>query len=161
MESPHRSMGFLVRYGILPASDFSRRVLVGNPAYGIGIGKYGSRPVKPEKHWYEKLEAENGFYTKLERSILEEGFRNPIFGKSIKEGTFCVYGSSRLWIAQKHQLLVPAVIADYTGRWDHLEELKDEEEIRAKFKDQPEELTLDDDLWICHCPHVHLQKEYS
>jgi hypothetical protein len=158
-----------IRFGVLNPSEISDVVLVQNPAYGNNIAGYGSRPVKPPVCWIKKLEHRNQFYTKLEQSILEEGFRNPIFCNAIEEGTFSRVGTSRLWLAKKHKLDVPCIIADYVGAWDHLEELKNEEEIRAKFQDQPHLIDLESPtkvghVWIGGLPHHHLnetEQEYE
>lgn len=152
-----------IRFGVLPASSVSDVVLVGNPAYGNPIGKWGSRPVKPEGSWFTKQEMKSGFYTKLEESILKDGMRNPIFCNSIEEGFFSRVGTSRLWIAKKHNLDVPCIIADYTGRFDDLELLETEQDIRAKFKDQPLVVDLEGEtkvghVWIGGLPHYHLDE---
>jgi hypothetical protein len=152
-----------IRFGTLPASELSDKVLVENPAYGNRIGKWGSRPVKPEGSMFTKEEMRRGFYTKLEASILEEGFRNPIFCNAIKEGTFSRVGTSRLWIAKKHGLDIPCIIADYVNRYPDFEELKTEEEIRSKFKDQPNKVELNIEtkvghVWISGLPHYHLNE---
>ena len=151
-------MNLRIRFGVLPSGSISDLVIVKNPEYGKPVGKWGSRPVKPEMSWYRKLEQENQFYTRLEQSILEDGFRNPIFCNSIPEGTFCRYGTSRLWFAKKHKLDIPCVIADYTQSWEDLEELKTEDDIRAKFLDQPE-IIWEPEFRIDSCPHYHLKTE--
>lgn len=134
-------------------------MIVKNPAYGERIGEWGSRELKPPKCWYNKLEQEYQFYTKLRESMEREGVRNPIFCNSFDEGTFCRYGTSRLWLARGLDLDVPAVVADYVGRWDNLEELHTEEEIREKFIDQPEVVELGDmEMRIDSCPHTHLEE---
>lgn len=146
-----------IRFGILKASDISDRVLVINPNYGNNIGKYGSRSVKPDGKHYRDLEAKEGFYSKLEASLLKEGFRNPIFCNSIKEGTFCRYGTSRLWIAKKQGLDVPCIIADHDGRWSHLELLEKEEDIAEKFKEIPAVIEIGrEEMRIDGCAHSHL-----
>jgi len=158
----------IVRYGVLPASEISDRVLVDNPGYGSPIGRWGSRPVKPDGSWISKQEMKWGFYTRLEESILKEGFRNPIFCNAIPEGLFSRVGTSRLWIAKKHNLEVPCIIADYVNRFPELEELRTEKEIRAKFKDQPNKVELHAEtkvghVWISGLPHYHLgetEEEY-
>ena len=154
---------FKIRFGILPASSISDVVLVGNPAYGKPIGKWGSRPVKPDQSWINKKEHECGFYTKLEESLLKEGFRNPIFCNAIEEGFYSRVGTSRLWIAKKHNMDVPCIIADYTGQFDDLELLETEEDIRSKFKDQPLTIDMENDtkvgnVWISGLPHYHLDE---
>ena len=123
----------------------------------------GTRPVKPPQSWVGKLEHKNQFYTKLEESILKEGFRNPIFCNSIEQGTFSRVGTSRLWIAKKHKLDVPCIIADYVDRWTDLEELKTEQDIRGKFQDQPHIIDLTSPnkighVWIGGLPHYHLDE---
>lgn len=128
-------MEYSIRYGIVSCNDISDRVIVYNPQYGQRVGPYGSRPVEPPRHKIERLYP---FYEKLEESVLAEGFRNPIFCNSISQGTFCKYGTSRLWIAKKHGLPIPAVIADHEERWGHLEELFNETDVRGKYVDQPQ-----------------------
>lgn len=150
---------YKIRYGVIPSTDISDRVIVINPSYGVGIGPYGSRPVRPDGNWYRRMEDESGFYTKLEASILEEGFRNPIFCLSIPEGTFCKYGTSRLWIGQKHKLDIPVIIADYVNRWEDLAEIRTEKTLRSKFMDQPGILEITDEtLRIDACPQTHLNE---
>ena len=145
---------YTIRYGVVPSSLISDRVLVANPAYGDPIGKWGSRPVTPGGH---KLRLLGDFYSKLEESILREGFRNPIFCNCYEEGTFSRYGTSRLWLAKKHNLDIPCVIADHVGTWVELEELNKKTEIEAKFKDIPEIIHLGwKDMRIDGCAHTHL-----
>ena len=155
---PSKKKPYKIRYGILEANQLSDQVLVvGNPHYGNPIGSYGSRPVAPELTIYRKLERENNFYTKLEASLLKDGIRNPVFCQSIEEGTFCRYGASRLWIAQKKGLKVPCIIADYVDRWDKLTELKTAKAILAKYKDAPSTIVLTaDEIRIEGCSHHHL-----
>lgn len=158
-----------IRFGILNPDQISDWVLVTNPEYGDRIGGFGSRPVQPPADWVRKLERKNQFYTKLEESVLKDGFRNPIFCNAIEQGTFSRVGTSRLWMAKKHKLDVPCVIADYVGKWDHLELLETEEDIRAKFKDQPHLIDLESPtkvghVWIGGLPHYHLdetEQEYA
>jgi len=152
-----RKRTYSLRYGIVGANELSTTVVVGNPGYGEPIGKYGSRPIQPLNEHYWHLENESQFFSKLEASILQEGFKNPILCQSIEEGTFSQYGTSRLWIAQKHNLPIPCLIADTQDRWVHLDELHTEEEVKDKFETPPENLTMtQDDFYFDHCPHVHL-----
>lgn len=150
-------------YGLLPSKKIADDVLVKNPNYGKGIGGYGSRPVKPLRYLYDKLEQECGFYTKLEESILNEGIRNPLFCNCIPEGTFCRVGTSRLWIAKKHNYAVPVIVVDYTDTYKDsgMEQLFTEDDIRSKFKDQPDVVDLNcetkvGNVWIGALPHYHL-----
>ena len=133
-----------IRYGVIDSEEISDRVIVYNPRYGEPIGPYGSRPVIPPQNKIDRLYP---FYENLEKSVLEEGFRNPIFCNSIEQGTFCKYGTSRLWIAKKHGLSIPAVIADFDGRWRDLEKLSGKDDIKAKFADLPQIIEVHDD-WM-------------
>ena len=155
---PRKRKPYKIRYGILDSSQLSDRVLVvGNPHYGTPVGGHGSRPVAPDSTLYWKLERQNNFFTQLEASILSEGIKNPIFCQSIKEGTFCRYGSTRLWVAQKKGLKVPCIIADYVDRWGDLTELKTEKSILAKYHDKPSTVVVTPtDMRIEGCSHNHL-----
>jgi len=158
-----------IRYGVLKPSQISDWVLVTNTSYGNPIAGFGSRPVEPPKDWQRKLESKNQFYTRLKESILNEGIRNPIFCNAIAEGTFSRVGTSRLWIAKKNKIDIPCIIADYVGAWTHLELLETEEDIRAKFQDQPHLIDLTSPtkvghVWIGGLPHYHLdetEQEYE
>jgi hypothetical protein len=122
----------------------------------------GTRDVKPPHTWVDKLNQKNGFYNKLEASVLAEGFRNPVFAISDGNSTQVRYGTSRLWMAKKHNLSIPVIIADYGNRWDDLEELFTEEDILSKFTDPPEVLSLTDtEMRIDQCPHSHLENSNS
>jgi len=138
---------YTLRYGVLSYSEFSPYVLVGNPNYGKQIftplGIMGSRPVIPDSNRFKVLEARDNFFTKLEESILKEGFLNPIFAFQFPSGLFSKIGTSRLWIAVKHKLEVPTIIANYVAKlpllskWNDLEELKSISDIESKFTHPP------------------------
>ena len=120
----------------------------------------GYRDVRPPHSWVDKLNSKNGFYSKLEASILAEGFRNPVFAISDGASTRVRYGTSRLWMAKKHKLDIPVIIADYVHRWDDLEELLTEEDVLSKFKDPPALLEIGDyEMRIDQCPHSHLKND--
>lgn len=91
--------------------------------------------IEPSKEHIDILNADNGFYIKLEESILKEGFRNPIIviagwsddgidminGIESEDnpnelGCF-INGGSRLWVAQKNRLKIPCLVADYIGQF--------------------------------------------
>ena len=149
-------MAYKIKFGLIKPTEISDKVIVKNPNYGTRIGEWGSREVTPNQ---DKQYLLKDFYQKLEESILREGFRNPIFCNSLEEGTFCRYGTSRLWIAKRHNLEIPAIIADYKDRWNTLEELFSEEEIRSKFNDQPKIIEItEQEMRIDACPHSHLQE---
>lgn len=103
----------------------------------------------------------NGHYEKLEKSMLAEGIRNPAVltcGRPIrrrmchlppemrswhtKELLLCegVTGGSRLYIAQKHNIPLPCIINDQTGRfWQDPDaiEVKTTSQALSYFKDRP------------------------
>lgn len=137
------SRKYKIRYGFIPAHAISQRVLVINPGYGDPVGPYGSRPVRPCPSYVMQKRV---FYRELEESILDSGIRNPLFCQAFMKNTYCRYGTSRLWIAQKHRLeSVPVIIADYDGTWEQLEELHTEEDIKAKY-DQEVFVKLEDEV---------------
>lgn len=115
-------------------SSLSDWAIVYNPKYGARVGPYGSKPIAPPKHKIEELYP---FYEKLEESVLSEGFRDPIFCIAISQGTYCKYGTSRLWIAKTHDLYIPAIIADYVGAWPQLKSLSGEADIKDQFTTPP------------------------
>jgi len=110
-----------------------------------------------------------GHYKKLEKSILNEGFRNPITitcGYPKKRSWDCVppemhqtdpkklfflettTGGSRLWIAQKHNMTIPCLINDWTGRFNDHPELTNIEEIKKLYVDPPKKITFDGRLGL-------------
>ena len=105
-----------------------------------------------------------GHYEKLEQSVLQEGFRNPILitcGKPQRRKLHHLppemlakdpsellllegfTGGSRLWVAQKYNLNVPCIVNDFTGRFKRLTPLRTADEVKAYFKDTPRFLILD------------------
>ena len=147
-----------IRYGVVSSSHISNDVIVKNPQYGKPIGEWGSRPVCPSKSHYRNMEEKNQFYTRLEKSILAEGFRNPIFCNAYEHGTYCRYGTSRLWMAKKHGLDIPMIVADYCNEWLDLETLLPEE-VESKFTDKPAVIEFnDEEMRIDSCPHSHLME---
>lgn len=149
---------YRIFYGELMPSQLSSRVLVLNhPGYGNPIGPHGSRELTPKQPHANQLEQETGFYSRLKASMEKDGCINPIHALSIEEGTFCRYGTSRLWTAKGLDIPVKVIITDWVDRWTELEELFTEEDIRAKFVNQPEILELGTDMMrIDKCPHSHL-----
>ena len=154
---------YKIRFGYVEATELSTFAIVYNQNYSRYKTSFLDRivclrPVKPGGGLYMKKNQEGNFYTKLENSILKEGIRNPIFVQAVNTGSFCRYGTSRLWIGQKHKLKIPAVIADYGNYWSDLEELFNVEQIREKYLDQPEIVTIDQQMMrIDKCEHSHLK----
>ena len=96
----------------------------------------------------------DGFYKKLEISILKEGFRNPILVVTGWSGDLDVVdhnsdkihcltiGGSRLWIAQKHGLDIPCIVADYVERFKDAPLIDSVDEVFDYYKDKPELMTF-------------------
>ena len=104
-----------------------------------------------------------GHYTKLEASMLAEGMRNPLIitcGQPLRrtlnhlppelrsmdqsrwlllEGTA---GGSRLWVAQKHDMVIPCFVNDRTGRFAGAEAITTVEQALAKYQDPPAQLVI-------------------
>lgn len=98
-------------------------------------------------------------FEKLEKSVLAHGFRNPICvmagfvpprhqrawnitNAEMYETLYCTaHGGSRLWVAQKHGLKIPCVIADYMGLLHGSPEYRLEELINF-FADPPKRMIM-------------------
>lgn len=149
-----------LRYGHIPLSEVSWRYLpvgTGKSLAGYTEREFNSGP--KGKGWtFKYLEKGQKFFSRLKESVATEGFRNPVFMLALEEGNYLRYGGSRLWAAHELQLpSIPAIIADWVGRYPEWEVLEDEAAIRAKFTDQPEAIQLEqEDLQILYCPHTHL-----
>jgi hypothetical protein len=105
-----------------------------------------------------------GHYTKLEHSIATEGIRNPVVitcGYPKRRPLSCVppemlaldeskllllegtTGGSRLYVAQKHNMTIPCLVNDWTGRFDDCPEIVQSDDARQYYQDQPESITID------------------
>lgn len=104
---------------------------------GVGCHYTDSNKRKEaENHYIEQFNKKNdNFYINLEKSVLENGFRNPILvtrgwapesaKKRINQGFpdlryedtnfCCTFGGSRLWVANRNNLKVPCIVVDYTN----------------------------------------------
>lgn len=120
----------------------------------------------------------NQFYIKLEQSILEQGFRNPILVNAgwcprihdrghnqrlplemqadhSKILSCNTNGGSRLYIAQKHNLEIPCIISDYINRFPDFIELKTKQDVLNCYKDKPKKIMiLKDHFRIVHLPQI-------
>jgi len=102
---------------------------------------------------HKKNEKQFQFYTRLEESVKREGFRNPVqVYEKPGERTF-PYGGSRVYIAHRLQIPVPAIITDWVGTFEHWELVTSLEQALLKFKDLPSVLefhpTLGCQFWGC------------
>jgi len=153
-------LDYKVRYGFLDSNIIFNEV----GSYSEGPHGWDDESIKiREERWQQKvddLNKENGFYIKLEKSILKEGFRNPILvdagscrlmRKGIenprlpiemqqdhKKILTCNYsGGSRLMIAQKLNLEIPCIISDFINRFPDFKLLETEQDIISCCIDQP------------------------
>jgi len=86
---------------------------------------------------HKKNEKQYQFYTRLEESVKREGFRNPVMCyEKPGERTF-PYGGSRVYMAHKLQIPVPAIVSDWTGAFQHFELITTLDQALAKFRDPP------------------------
>lgn len=117
------------------------------------------------REYEEGLNKICGHYDKLERSVLKEGFRNPVIvtcgdpmrrqfknvppeilklpkhERLLLEG---VTGGSRLWVAQKHNIKVPCIINDNSGNYNKGTLCTDAHQIITRyFTDPPKSATID------------------
>lgn len=76
------------------------------------------------------------FYSRLEKSLLEEGFRNPVVLTATKEKVVPRLGGSRIYIAQQNDWDVPAIIADFDNIFVNFIEIS-VSDIATFFRDKP------------------------
>ncbi|MFA5488436.1 MAG: hypothetical protein WC284_04375 [Candidimonas sp.] len=131
----------------------------------------------PTRSYIDHLNKKNKFYKKLEKSILDCGFRNPILvtaGRAgipniridklpenidIDDSLICDrHGGSRLWVGQKHNMDIPCIVSDFVGRFfDHENELKNTLDIKNCFTDKPEIIRINaHGVHIKSAPHYHM-----
>lgn len=155
---------YKVRYGILP----SRRIY-------NHVSPYLSNDRDPLRY-IRIINNQNDFFEKLEKSILEEGIKNPILvvaghkniiakhnlpdemKKDITKSLVCnASGGSRLWIAQKYNMDIPCLISDFVDRFFEFPAITEIHEIIKYYKYLPQEIGMNEDgLWIRNLPHIHL-----
>lgn len=108
-----------------------------------------------------------GHYSRLESSILAEGIRNPItitcgyprkrtmqhLPPEMRELPAdqmllleTTVGGSRLHVCQKHSMQVPCIVTDWTGRFANEPEIRNEQEARMCYLDQPRSITFHPEL---------------
>lgn len=142
-----------------------------------GIYNHVGRKIPKVRHI---LDRKTGFYNKLEKSVLAEGFRNPIFvvagwnhgrDSSIHQEWMrkCLpeemsdddskilmcdrNGGSRLFFAKQYNMPIPCIISDYVDRFPECPPIYNAEGIRAYFKDQPKHIKFDIRGVVVLIPH--------
>ena len=170
-------MEFEIRYVVLDQN------LVFNECGPMSAGPPGwtdhlikKREERAEKY-INAMNKKSGFYTKLEASILKDGFRNPISVRcgwcpehkiqklpiemqedSTKILTCDSHGGSRLMIAQKLNLDIPCLIIDFIDRFSNELLVEKNSKALSKFyKDQPRSIVVNDHGIAVHdLPQIHL-----
>ena len=110
-----------------------------------------------------------GHYAKLEASMLQEGMRNPIIvtcgaprrrkseeippevrNRSPRDMLIMetLTGGSRLWVAQKHNMAIPCLINDWTGRFANLPQIVTVDQALKHYRDPPLKLSFDRKLGL-------------
>lgn len=127
------------------------------------------------QQYVASLNHQNGFYQKLEKSILQHGIRNPILVRAgwcppskydllpdhmKKDNTEILIcdsnGGSRLWVAQNHGLCVPCIVIDYIGRFSDAELLKCRQDVEKKYANVPKIVINEQGMNVTNLPHIHL-----
>ena len=86
---------------------------------------------------HKKNEKQFQFYTRLEESVKREGFRNPVMCYEKRGERTFPYGGSRVYMAWKLQIPVPALVSDWTGAFKHFEQILTLDQALSKFLDKP------------------------
>lgn len=118
-------------------------------------------PIEPDKNRMQRLNKETGFFDKLEASILKDGMRNPIVINAYIENDEIIlenrYGGSRLMFAQKHDMDIACVIADFDNIFPEAE-IVESKDIKSKFLDAPRHIIYKPHgLNISGCEDYHLK----
>jgi len=124
------------------------------------------------------MNKKQGFYKKIEASVLKIGFRNPILircgwcppkiicrlppkmQKNLNKILVCdSNGGSRLWVAQNHNMKIPCIVQDYTGRFDNEELIPPHtEDILNYFTDKPKKVAINaQGIGVHDLPQIHMQ----
>lgn len=168
--------GFVVRYGLIPSNNIANVI-------GPGSGPSIKAPELEkdrnniEQNYVSMKNKENGFYTKLEESILTSGILNPILisagfcneryhswlPESMKTNPNTILacdrsGGSRLWVAQKNNLDVMCIISDFVDMFEgkEFEILDSIPSIVFKFKTNAKAKVTPEGVHVYGLPQVHL-----
>lgn len=137
---PFQEIPYTVKYAVLPSNTIENTMC-------------------PSEELIKEQNEEEEFFIKLEKSILEGGVVNPIGVAAKKDKIYVTYGGSRLMIAQKHNLDIPCVIADFDNVFPKAKLIK-EEEIPSYYKNPPTHFQLRAaKLYIHGCENIHLTEK--
>lgn len=166
-------MGYRVRYVMIPAREIFGMVGRSGGGYNTIWSDWSDEGRRRRelimKEYEEGLNAICGHYSKLESSILNEGIRNPVI-------VTCGYprkrrmehlppemrrqdpekllllemttGGSRLHVCQKHNMTIPCLVNDWTGRFRDEKSVENEKDARQYYKDPPKSITFHPDQGI-------------
>ena len=81
---------------------------------------------------------------RIRQSIEREGFRNPIVVYNTPEGMLLGFGGGRLQAAKEMGGLIPAIIIDYTGDFEHHTTEVTKDNWQTFFKDVPKHFVFHD-----------------
>lgn len=133
--------------------------------------------LQPTDSAIQQRNAVTQFYEKLETSIRNHGIQNPInilcggpadwlrlktlpnhMKENPQRALICwSIGGSRLMIAQKLDLVVPCLIADYTDQFTDCPCVESENDAYSYFAVRPKKIRFNrTGVWIKDLPHVHL-----
>lgn len=170
---------FRIYYAVLPSNIITNGV---KPGYRHVTGGMSPKEIKTREkvhlNYIESLNRKNGFYDKLQANILENGIQNPILiqagfcnkiyqkylpEEAQKDHTKILvcdrHGGSRLWVAKQHNLDIPCIISDFTGRFENskFEELFTKEEIERKYVNKPQRVIINEaGVHAGTLEHIHL-----
>lgn len=134
-----------------------------------------------EKIYVESFDAENGHYRRLEQSIAANGVRNPVMlvsgrlqhrqlrelppqWRGRKDALISEYlGGSRITIAAKHDLEIPAIVNDFGEMFPQAQRLSSVDEIAGCFDQRPRTITLtpSDGTYVNDMIYTHMPEGYS
>lgn len=166
-------MAYRVRYVMLPAREIFGMVGRSGGGYNSIWSDWSDEGRRKRelimKEYEEGLDAICGHYVKLEQSILNEGVRNPVIvtcGYPRKrrmehlppemrrldpEKLLLVEmttGGSRLHVCQKHDMTIPCLVNDWTGRFRDEPLVATERDAVQYYKDPPRSMVFHPDQGI-------------
>lgn len=134
-----------------------------------------------ERIYVDGFNAANGHYERLEADILANGIRNPVMlvsgrvqrrrpeelppeWRGRRDVLISEYlGGSRLYIAQKHGLDVPAIVNDFGDLFPDAPRLTTVEQVAACFDQRPNqiEMTEAEGAYVNDMVYTHMPAGYS
>jgi hypothetical protein len=167
VNQPYLRDRYKVRFVILKARDIFGSVGRSGGGYNSVWSDWSDQGRKKRevimREYEQALDALCGHYQRLEQSILQEGFRNPITvtcGLPRKRGMEhlppemrelppdqllileTTTGGSRLHVAQKYDMEIPCIVSDWYGRFREEPRIHNETEARMCYLDQPRTITF-------------------